>query len=433
MSQRHFLLILALLLSPLVARAESARLNLTLEPALGVAGAGGASAGLSADAALLDWLSAALRYELTSPDPAAEGEAPAQHLVTAGVRLRPPSLNDRGGYLLHAGDKPGHEGNLRGAAWADLSVGLAAGGGVAPAALLGAGYELSIVDGVSLGPFARLALSATPRAALGLSISFALGGAGVHERDTDRDGLIDAHERARGTDAGRADSDQDGLKDGLEIWGDNPTNPRLRDTDGDDLPDGAEDLNANGRVDPGETDPNRADSDAGGLADGAESVELSNPLDIRDDDTDQDGVEDRRDECEKTPRGLAIDARGCAILDRDLVLEGALFAKDKGVLLAAAFPVLERVAAILRDNPRAAVEVGAHDPARGGKKGEALTLSRAEAVREYLISAGVAPERLTAAGYGAKVKRPKGRRGPWLELRRRADDGALLDPYPIKK
>jgi hypothetical protein len=59
------------------------------------------------------------------------------------------------------------------------------------------------------------------------------------------------------------------------------------DSDGDGLTDAAEDVNLNGRVDPGESDPLRADSDG-------------------------DGVRDAQDDCQNTPAGAVRSARGCA-------------------------------------------------------------------------------------------------------------------------
>lgn len=69
---------------------------------------------------------------------------------------------------------------------------------------------------------------------------------------------------------GPQDSDGDGLDDRLERNADNPTDPRNPDSDADGLPDGQEDRNRNGRVDPGETDPNRRDSDGDGVPDAAD-------------------------------------------------------------------------------------------------------------------------------------------------------------------
>lgn len=126
--------------------------------------------------------------------------------------------------------------------------------------------------------------------------------------DSDGDGLTDAMEAELGTDPMDADSDDDGLLDGLEPRdvdsdgdgtkdvldpdsdddgltdgleagvGERPvdsdpavfradadpsttTNPRVADTDGGGVADGVEDANGNGRVDPGETDPWNANDD----------------------------------------------------------------------------------------------------------------------------------------------------------------------------
>ncbi len=67
------------------------------------------------------------------------------------------------------------------------------------------------------------------------------------------------------------DRDQDGLPDQLEEGAENPTDPDDADSDDDGLPDGAEDLNRNGRLDPGETDPNQMDTDGDGIPDGQEA------------------------------------------------------------------------------------------------------------------------------------------------------------------
>jgi Ca-activated chloride channel family protein len=75
--------------------------------------------------------------------------------------------------------------------------------------------------------------------------------------------------------SGGQDSDQDGLPDEVERSGENPTDPENPDTDGDRLPDGAEDLNRNGQVDEGETDPNNPDTDGDGVGDGEEASEQS--------------------------------------------------------------------------------------------------------------------------------------------------------------
>jgi hypothetical protein len=120
------------------------------------------------------------------------------------------------------------------------------------------------------------------------------------DADSDDDGLLDGEEDANHngaldpgeTNPNDADSDDDGLTDGIEVNGANPTDPLNPDTDGDGLLDGAEDANHNGQVDPGETDPNNPDSDGDGLPDGVEVGLGSDPLDA---DSDDDGIPDGQD------------------------------------------------------------------------------------------------------------------------------------------
>jgi uncharacterized repeat protein (TIGR01451 family) len=111
--------------------------------------------------------------------------------------------------------------------------------------------------------------------------------------DCDADGLSDEEELELGTDECNPDTDGDGILDGTEVNGDNPTDPRDPDSDDDGLCDGSktvegtcvggEDRNDNGRRDPSETDPNDEDTDDGGIPDGEEVAKGLNPLDQDDD------------------------------------------------------------------------------------------------------------------------------------------------------
>ncbi|MSP73268.1 MAG: hypothetical protein EXR76_14080 [Myxococcales bacterium] len=77
-----------------------------------------------------------------------------------------------------------------------------------------------------------------------------------------------------------ADTDRDGLLDGVEVNGDNPTDPNNADTDGDKLPDGDEDRDHDGAIDVGETDPNNPDTDADGLNDRVDPSPLEQELTV---------------------------------------------------------------------------------------------------------------------------------------------------------
>jgi OmpA-OmpF porin, OOP family len=65
------------------------------------------------------------------------------------------------------------------------------------------------------------------------------------------------------------------------------------------------------------------------------------------------------------------------------------------------FGVLDRVAATLGRCPEASIEVGAHTDAEGSTANNLeLSQSRADAIVEFLVDAGVKRERLSAVGYG---------------------------------
>ena len=99
--------------------------------------------------------------------------------------------------------------------------------------------------------------------------------------DPDNDGSANLEEFERGTDPQDADSDGDGLSDGVETAtgifvseSDSGSNPLEPDSDGDGLSDGAE---ING--DPFETDPNNPDTDSDGFSDSLELEFDADPTD----------------------------------------------------------------------------------------------------------------------------------------------------------
>jgi hypothetical protein len=98
----------------------------------------------------------------------------------------------------------------------------------------------------------------------------------IGETDDDKDGLTYAEEITYGTNPENADTDGDGLNDGIELDNSdgNTTDPLLSDTDSDGLKDGSEDRNKNGQVEPTETDPNNPDSDGDLTDDGEDEFPL---------------------------------------------------------------------------------------------------------------------------------------------------------------
>jgi len=77
------------------------------------------------------------------------------------------------------------------------------------------------------------------------------------------------------------------------------------------------------------------------------------------------------------------------------------FEYDRAVIRERSYPILETVAQVMRDYPDITVEIQGHTDDRGRDEYNLrLSQERAEAVRQFLISRGIAPERMTARGYG---------------------------------
>lgn len=86
-----------------------------------------------------------------------------------------------------------------------------------------------------------------------------------------------------------------------------------------------------------------------------------------------------------------------------ITLSGAvLFASGKYLLLPAARTALDNVADVLKANPDRNIVVEGHTDSQGTNDSNMeLSRNRAGAVREYLVSKGVAPEIITSVGIGS--------------------------------
>lgn len=84
-----------------------------------------------------------------------------------------------------------------------------------------------------------------------------------------------------------------------------------------------------------------------------------------------------------------------------LKVGGIAFDGGKSELTEDSEGILDRASAVIARCPEAGVEVGAHSDSDGStSRNHDLTQARAETIVEYLVSAGVKRERLTAVGYG---------------------------------
>jgi len=116
-------------------------------------------------------------------------------------------------------------------------------------------------------------------------------------------------------------------------------------------------------------------------------------------DTDSDGVPDYRDNCPHRP-AHSVDAWGCPI-GREIPLLGVNFEVNSARLLESSHAALDNAASILRDYVDLEAEVAGHTDNQGSAEhNRRLSRQRAEAVRLYLVGAGIEPERIIARGYG---------------------------------
>lgn len=82
-------------------------------------------------------------------------------------------------------------------------------------------------------------------------------------------------------------------------------------------------------------------------------------------------------------------------------LNNIFFDTGKAELRPESAPELDRVVTILNENPKMVIELGGHtDNVGSAESNVKLSQDRADAVREYFISKGIEPDRVTGKGYG---------------------------------
>jgi outer membrane protein OmpA-like peptidoglycan-associated protein len=103
------------------------------------------------------------------------------------------------------------------------------------------------------------------------------------------------------------------------------------------------------------------------------------------------------------PVQAALKDLGARVTNREIKIDLAadvLFDFDKADLRPEAGAALEKVAAVLKSYPRASVAIDGHTDGKGGDQyNQRLSDRRAESVRRWLVSAGVAV-RMSARGWG---------------------------------
>jgi outer membrane protein OmpA-like peptidoglycan-associated protein len=273
--------------------------------------------------------------------------------------------------------------------------------------------------------------------------------------DKDGDGIIDKDDKCPDIPGvikfkGCADTDGDGVMDSLDQCPDVPGIKRLKgcpDTDKDGVPDkedecpdaagdkklnGCPDTDKDGISDKKDRCPTKAgaadmqgcpDRDKDGVADIDDLCpDVKGPKESYGcPDTDGDGITDNEDKCKKAkgtkenhgcPEKKLTDAEQHIV---DKVFSNLEFETAKATIIAASFNSLDSLADLLVKAPTYRLMISGYTDNVGAKENnKKLSEERAFAVRDYLITKGVAESRLNAFGYGesnpiADNETPEGR------------------------
>ncbi len=95
-----------------------------------------------------------------------------------------------------------------------------------------------------------------------------------------------------------------------------------------------------------------------------------------------------------------------ASINKPVVIENIFYDYDKATLRPESRTALDEMAQVLRDNPNVTIEMASHTDRHGSEQYNiGLSSRRAQSVIDYLISVGIAADRLQSQGYGKS--RPK--------------------------
>jgi len=127
-------------------------------------------------------------------------------------------------------------------------------------------------------------------------------------------------------------------------------------------------------------------------------------------DSDGDGVADQFDKCPNTPAGTVVDGSGCELKmpaadssGTPGVYSNIQFEFDSAVLRTSAYPTLDRAAADLKANTSGSLQLDGYASAEGTERYNVrLSRDRANAVKTYLVNAGVEASKITVKANGEK-------------------------------
>lgn len=100
-------------------------------------------------------------------------------------------------------------------------------------------------------------------------------------------------------------------------------------------------------------------------------------------------------EPEKKPENLPLKG------EKPIVFEELRFESGKAIIQSVSFTELDRLVAVLKENPKWKIKIVGHTDALGDAQiNQELSAARAKSVADYLISKGIQPQRITHLGLG---------------------------------
>ena len=231
---------------------------------------------------------------------------------------------------------------------------------------------------------------------------------GMIEKDSDGDGIADKDDACPtvyGTVKGCPDTDGDGFADMNDDCPEVPGKLKgcpendTKDSDGDGIVDSKDKCpTVFGTI------KGCPDTDGDGIADIEDQCPTVKGTLQGCPDTDGDGVADKDDECPEVAGKKALN--GCPLSKAELAeiksaSEHIYFNSGKSTIKEESFSDLDKLAKILKEHPEVKASVEGHTDSQGNDKlNMDLSVARAKAVKDYLISKGVEADHLGSEGFG---------------------------------
>jgi outer membrane protein OmpA-like peptidoglycan-associated protein len=246
------------------------------------------------------------------------------------------------------------------------------------------------------------------------------------EEDSDKDGVADAKDLCPNTKEGVSvdsvgcplDSDKDGVADNLDKCPNTVAGTAIDaagcplDFDKDGVPDGMDQCPNTKEGLAVDSIGCSSDLDKDGVADGLDkcpNTKENIPVDTTGCplDSDKDGVADFEDKCPNTLPGVKIDKKGCPVNrkeDLERLKKGIAFETGSTKLTKASYATLDDIIKLMKKIEAANLEVQGHTDDTGSEKtNEKLSQGRAQAVVDYFVEKGIAPNRVRAVGFGSRM------------------------------